>query len=48
MFNLKNNEEFMDKTILMTTNDTNLLKFADKLIYISEGMILFTGSYEDL
>ena len=41
MSNLKNNAEFKNSTFLMTTNDTNLLKFADKLIYVSDGMILF-------
>jgi ABC-type transport system involved in cytochrome bd biosynthesis fused ATPase/permease subunit len=48
MFNLKNGEDFKNKTIVMTTNDTNLLKFADKLIFMSEGLIMFQGTFDDL
>lgn len=48
MSNLKNGEEFKDKTIVMTTNDTNLFKFADRLIYISNGQIVFLGTFDKL
>ena len=45
MWNLKNKEELKDKTFVITTNDMNLLHFADQIIYISQGVISFQGDF---
>ena len=48
MGNLKSAPEFLEKTFVFTTNDTNLLKFADKLLFVQDGMIMFQGTYSNL
>jgi ABC-type transport system involved in cytochrome bd biosynthesis fused ATPase/permease subunit len=48
MYNIKNNKKLREKTIVMTTNDVNLLKMADKVIFLDNGVIKFNGTYTQL
>lgn len=39
--------EFKDQTFLITTNNQNYLKFADRILYLENGKLGFNGSYSE-
>lgn len=39
-------EDMKDKTVLMTTNNQNYIKYAERVLYLEDGRIAFDGSYK--
>ena len=44
---IKESERLKSKTFIFSTNNPAYLKHADRVIYISEGLIKFNGGFED-
>jgi ABC-type multidrug transport system ATPase subunit len=43
-----NEEPWTSRTFLISTNNTKLLEFVDRVIFVDKGNILFKGTYEEL
>ena len=43
-----NKDPWKEKTFILSTNNTKLLEFVDRVIYIENGSIRYFGSFEEM
>ena len=48
MNNLNTLDEWKDKTFVISTNNTSLFKYADRIVVMEAGRIGFMGTHEEL